>query len=323
MVELSIVIPVYNAEGCLAELHRRLTSVLVGLGVSYELVFVEDVGSDRSWEVLVELAKKDTAIKAFRLSRNFGQHAAITAGLTQAQGNYAVVMDCDLQDPPEGIPRLYATAKSGYDVVLGRRLQRKQSPLRRFVGRLYFRLMGWFCSSRFEAELGTFSIISRPVIESFLRFEDLERHYLFILRWMGFRTTYIEYEHGERFAGDSSYTLRTLIAIAADGLFFQTTSLLRWIVYMGFGLAGTGAALALYVIYIYFTASVLPGWSSLIIINLLIGGFITISSGIVGLYVGKIFEQVKHRPLFLIDQKVVDGREGRATGLITEGMPGG
>ena len=301
-VELSVVVPVYGCRNCIEALHERLSRVLAAAVPSYEIVFVDDRSPDDAWPLLEALAERDAAVRAIRLSRNFGQHAAITAGLAQCVGRRAVVMDCDLQDPPEEIPRLLEKAAEGYDIVLARRLEKKHSAFRRVASRAFFGLLSAFNRSPIDGSFGSFSVISRPVIEAFLKFQDRDRHYLLILRWLGFRVGSIDYVHAARFAGKSAYGLRALLAHALDGMLFQTTVLLRWIVYAGFAVASAGALLAVYFIYMYFAHSIVPGWTSLIVLFLLIGGFIIASTGITGLYIGKIFEQVKGRPLYVIDR---------------------
>jgi dolichol-phosphate mannosyltransferase len=307
MVELSVVVPVYGCRDCLRPLHQRLTTTLRAITSSYEIVLVDDCDRQGSWQVVAELAREDRAVKAFRLSRNFGQHAAITAGLAQSKGRWVVVMDCDLQDPPELIGELYRAAQAGNDVVLARRKRKRHSFFRRVAARLYFRLMKLLAKARLDGEFGSFSLISRKVVDALLRFQDQDRHYLFILNWLGFNTTAIEYEHAARHSGESSYTLRHLIRHALDGMFFQTTVLLRWIVYVGFWVSCAGFLLALYYVYMYLAHSIFPGFTSLAVLILLIGGFIIMSTGVAGLYIGKVFEQVKGRPLYVIDKSIVDG----------------
>jgi polyisoprenyl-phosphate glycosyltransferase len=309
VIDVSVVIPVYNAEGCLRELHRRLTDTLTGLGCSYEIVLVDDCSRDASWAVTSALARSDVLVRAIRLSRNFGQHAAITAGLAECEGDWAIVMDCDLEDPPEAIPRLWAKAREGYDVVLGRRRHRRHSWLRRTAALTYARLLGLFNRMPIDGAHGTFSVISRRVIDAFLSMGDTARHYLHLLGWLGFDTAQVDYEHGERFSGRSSYGLRALLRHAAAGVFFQTTVLLLWIVYAGFAVAGGGALLAVWVIYEYFSSTLLPGWASLAVLVLVLSGSVIVSVGVVGLYVGKIFDEVKDRPLYVIRRRIVKGVE--------------
>ena len=305
MTELSVVIPVYNAETCLGALQARLTRTLRAMKLRYEIIFVDDRSTDGSWSVIREVAKEDPAVKALRLSRNFGQHAAITAGLGQSEGNWVVVMDCDLQDPPEDIPRLYAKALEGFDLVLARRKQRQHSFFRRIAAKTFFRMLGFFNRMSFDHEYGAFSIVSRKVVEAFLTVNDTARHYLLLLYWLGFAAGSIEYEHGDRFAGKSAYSLSRLVTHAFEGFFFQTTILLRWIIYIGFTLATLGFIFASYLIVQYFVHSFLPGWTSLAVLILVVGGFTITSVGVAGLYIGKIFEQVKGRPLFVVSEKIV------------------
>lgn len=309
MIELSVVIPIYQSEDCLEELHRRLKKVLSKVTPNYEIVFVEDGGRDHSWEVLEGIARRDKKVKAFHMSRNFGQHAAITAGLYQCSGKWAVVMDGDLQDPPEEIPRFWAEAKKGFDIVFSKRKQMKRSFWRIWIAILYFKVINIFNQTAIDREFGNFTVISHKVIDAFLNVRDKDRHYLFILYWLGFRSTIVEYNHGERHKGKSSYSFMRLIEHAFNGLFFQTTVFLRWIVYLGFGVSLLGLLFAFYIVYQFLFHSILPGWTSLIVLYLVIGGFIISSTGVTGLYIGKIFEQVKGRPLYIIQTGIVNGRE--------------
>ena len=304
---ISIVVPVYGCEECLLALHARITAALAPLRIDYELVLVDDRSRDRSWNVLLDLAAADTTVRLLRLSRNFGQHAAITAGLAASRGDYAVVMDCDLQDPPEEIPRLLAKAEEGYDIVHTQRKGRSDSWFRRTASRSYFRVLNAVLGTSMNAERGNFSIVSRKVVEAFLEVNDKDRHYLMILEWLGFRSTAIPFQHAERYAGKSTYTLRTLLTFALDGLFFQTTTLLRWIVYSGFVLSACGLLLAAFFMVNYLFRDPYPGWTSLGVLLLVIGGFIITSTGVTGLYIGKIFTQVKDRPLYIVDVAVEGG----------------
>jgi len=299
-VYLSVVIPAYGSASSLPVLHQRLTAVLSGLTESYEIVFVEDCSPDNSWDVLAELAKDDEKVRAFKLSRNFGQHAAITAGLAQSRGKWVVVMDCDLQDPPEEIPRLYDKALEGHDVVLARRKQRQHSQFRLLCARAYFALLNTFANAKFNGEYGCFSLVSRKVVDAYIAFSERNRHYLLILNWLGFDVGEIEYQHGKRHAGSSSYSFARLIAHALQGIFFQTTILLRLIVTTGLVMSLVGVLWAVQIGVSCLLYSALPGWTSLAMFILVIGGMILFALGVVGLYVGEIFEQVKDRPLYVI-----------------------
>ncbi|HZZ95342.1 MAG TPA: glycosyltransferase family 2 protein [Usitatibacter sp.] len=308
-VELSVVVPVYGCRESLPELHQRVARTAGALVASWELVLVDDCDGENSWDQVADIALRDPRVRAYRLSRNFGQHAAITAGLAMSTGRWVVVMDCDLQDPPERLADLYAKAQEGFDVVLGRRKSKRHSLFRRAAAKFYFSVINAVTSRRFDGEFGSFSIISRKVVDAFLHFRDRDRHYLFILNWLGFDTGTIDYEHQERHSGRSAYTLRRLIRHAIEGMFFQTTHLLRWIVYSGFWMSFAGFVLALYYLYMYFMYNVAPGFTSVVVLLLLIGGFIIMSTGVTGLYIGKVFEQVKGRPLYVIDKSIVRGEK--------------
>lgn len=301
MTQLSIVVPVYECEPCLRELHRRVTAAVATVTNDYELVLVEDRGSDRSWSVIVELAGSDPAVKGYRLSRNFGQHAAITAGLAHAAGDRIVVMDCDLQEPPEEIPRLLARAQEGFDIVFARRQVARSSLWYRTTRRLWYRAFYAFTRTPVDARYASLSLFSRRVAEAYLQLRDRSREHILILTWLGFDWTWIEFEQQERFAGKSSYGLGTLLRLSLDQLFFQTTVLLRWVVYLGFAFASAGLGLAVYYIAAKIFGDAAPGFTSLAVFTLTTGGFTIMSVGVIGLYIGKVFEQVKERPIFIVD----------------------
>lgn len=299
---LSVVVPVFGCYRCLRHLYERLVTTLNGLSGDYEIILVDDRAEDGSWEEIERLVALDDSVRGILLSRNFGQHAAITAGLQRARGDWVAVMDCDLQDPPEDVPRLYAKALEGHDIVFGRRRHKPTGPLRRLMGQLYFRGIHMLGGARLDGQYGNFSIVSRKVVEAFLALRDQDRHYVMILTWLGFDATMVDYEPAHRYSGQSSYSLPRLIKHALDGVFFQTTVLLRWIVYAGFLLAAFGALLAAYLVGARVAGEVYPGWTSIVVAVLLTGGFIIFSTGITGLYIGKVFEQVRGRPVFVVDK---------------------
>lgn len=305
-VEISAVIPVFRGTVTLRELHRRLSDVLAGLAASYEIVLVDDGSDDDTWAMISELSRNDGHVHGLRFSRNFGQHAAITAGLANSRGRWVVVMDADLQDPPEEIPRFYEAAQGGADIVFGRRVLKTQSALRRLAGRAYFRLLSWVSGSNLNGEFGSYSMLARPVVEAFLRFIDRDRHYILILAWLGFRVAVVDYRQSERHAGQSSYDLRKLIRHAVAGVMFQTARLLHWLIVVGFVIAALGVLLAGYFVLQYLFGTVQPGWTSLIVVNLIVGGLVIGSIGLVGLYVGRIFDQVRERPLYVVQQTTED-----------------
>jgi dolichol-phosphate mannosyltransferase len=302
--ELTVVIPVYGCAGCLDALNERLHASLDPVLDDWDVVYVDDASPDGAWSRLEELAHADPRVRALRLSRNFGQHAAITAGLAESRGRWVVVMDCDLQDRPEEIPKLYRAAIEGHDIVFGKRVSREDPWLRRLATRAYLMVANRFLKLRIDGRLGSFSIISDRVRDAFLTLRDKDRHYLFILYWLGFEHTSVDVGRDARHEGESSYTFPALVRHALDGVFFQTTVLLRWIVYLGFALSLVGVILAGVFVAIFFTGNPYPGWTSLAVLLLVVGGFIIMSTGVTGLYIGKIFEQVKERPLYVVDRRI-------------------
>jgi dolichol-phosphate mannosyltransferase len=302
-VELSVVVPVYGCADCLRALHDRLTAALRSLALPYEIVCVDDASTDGGYSVLEALADEDESVVVLKLSRNFGQHAAITAGVAHASGQWIVVMDCDLQDPPEAIPELHRLASAGHDIVYTRRVGRKHSLARRAASALYFRTLNAILGTHLSADYANFSIVSRRVADAFLAVNDTDRHYLMILNWLGFRSAVLDVQQEERYAGRSSYTLATLVRFAFAGLFFQTTTLLRWIIYAGFVISAMGAGLAVFFVVNYLTTTHhYPGWTSLGVLLLLLSGLIIVTTGLTGLYIGKIFTQVKGRPLYVVEE---------------------
>jgi polyisoprenyl-phosphate glycosyltransferase len=309
-VELSVVVPVFKCAECLRHLHEGLDRALAEISGAHEIIFVDDRSPDESWRILRQIADQDESVRLVRLSRNFGQHAAITAGVEAARGRWVVVMDCDLQDPPEDIPRLYARAREGADIVYAHRTGRRGPWFRRTASHLYFQILNASLGTDFDPHYGNFTIISRKVRDAFLRFRDKDRHYLMILRWLGYEHASIDVAHAERYAGESAYTLRTLLKFAMDGLFFQSTTLLRWSTYIGFSASLGGVALAAFFLVNYFFENTYPGWTSLAVLILVLGGLTITTIGVAGLYIGKIFTQVKDRPLYVVDEVVQAARKG-------------
>jgi dolichol-phosphate mannosyltransferase len=316
MVDLSIISPVYGCAGCLEALHHRVSVMARGLGVSYEIVLVDDRGPDDSWLVMTALARADPAhVRAIRLSRNYGQHEAITAGLAECRGRAAVVMDCDLQDAPEDIPRLYEKFRAGHQVVLTRRVGRQHGWPKRLTARLYAVAIRALGRHRMRPDVGSFSLVGRPVIDSFLQFKDINRHYLYILSWLGFDPVYVDYAHQPRAAGRSGYTPLRLLRHALRGAFFQSTELLEVIVLLGVLISLLGLGVGFWAFARALTGKTLPGWASTVVVTCLLGGFVIFIQGVIGLYVGQIFDQVKQRPLYVVADRVggEDDGEGEAS----------
>ena len=213
---ISVVIPVYGCKTCLKELYRRLVTSLEAITPSFEIIMVNDACPQNSWEIIREIALKDVRVKGLDLSRNFGQIRAITAGLHHATGEWIVVMDCDLQDRPEEIHRLYSKAQEGYDVVFSRRTARKDKFLKRLSSKIFHALYGYFTGGAFDSTISNFSMCRRMVADNYKRMGDRNRAFILFIKWMGFRTGVIDVEHSERSSGTSSYTLKKQLRLAFE-----------------------------------------------------------------------------------------------------------
>lgn len=303
---ISVVTPVYKAEACLGELCRRLVGALEQITPHFEVIMVEDAGPDRSWETMVRIIVADPRCKGIRLSRNFGQHYAITAGLEHASGDWVVVMDCDLQDRPEEIGNLFRTAQEGnFDVVFGRRLQRRDSWPKRMSSKCFYVAYNYFTDARFDNTVANFSISRRPVIEEFLRLREHSRSFPLFIRWLGFSIGYVDVEHAERFAGETSYDLRKLLRFSAESIVSQSNKPLHLSIATGFLLALGAFLLAIYYVIRYSIHNVpVPGWTSTMVSLWFIGGVILMNLGVLGLYLGRVFNEAKNRPLYVIRQQM-------------------
>lgn len=304
-IHISVIVPVYRAANCLDELYLRLKSVLETISTDFEIVLVEDCGGDNSWHVIQRLAASDPRVRGIQFSRNFGQHYGITAGLDNCQGDWVVVMDCDLQDRPEEIPRLYAKAQEGYDVVLALRGTRHDPPLKRITSWLFYRAFSYLADVKYDGDSGNFRIMSRVVVTNFRRMGEQLRFFGGLVQWMGFPTASIVVEHSERFEGKSSYTLGKLWKMATENIIAHSDKPLRLAVRLGFLMAFISFSFGAYILgsaLLY--SSPVPGWSSLIISLYFIGGIIIAVLGVLGIYLGKTFDESKKRPLYIIKNQI-------------------
>ena len=303
---LSVVTPVYKAEACLEELCRRLAAALEPITPHFEVIMVEDASPDRSWDKMVEIMSADRRFKGVRLSRNFGQQYAITAGLEHARGEWMVVMDCDLQDQPEEIGKLYQTARQGnFDVVFGRRLQRQDSFLKRMSSACFYAAYNFLTDADFDSSVAEFSITRRPVVDEFLRMKEHNRSFALFIRWLGFPIGYVEVAHAKRFAGKSSYSLGKLFHHSAESLISQSNKPLYLSIAVGLLLAVGSFLVALYFLIEYFRLGVVvEGWTTSIVSLWFIGGILLVILGVHGIYLGRVFNEVKNRPLYVVRQRV-------------------
>lgn len=306
-VMISVVSSVYQAEACLVEFQKRVSAALAGITDAYEIILVDDGSLDSSWDRIGELARQERRVRGLRLSRNFGQHLAIAAGLAASRGTYVIVMDCDLQDPPELIPDLVERANQGYDVVSTVRRSRSASFFRRNASRLFYLLARLLSSPHARPNSNTFSLIKGRVVKAYLRTFDRYSPYPFVLNWLGFRVAYLEIDHARRAAGSSSYTFPKLVRVAVNGLVTQSTRLLHISTVVGLLFSLMSVVQIIYIIYLKLTRTgVLPGWASVMAVIWLVGGTILFSLGVIGLYLTRMFEQTQNRPPFVIGESTDD-----------------
>lgn len=300
-IEISVIIPVYKGEAFLAELHERLRASLRAIPGDHEILLVEDCGGDGSWTGIQHLASADPLVKGLQFSRNFGQHAGITAGLDHARGAWIVVMDCDLQDRPEEIPRLYAKAMEGYEVVVARRGRRRDGIFKRATSRLFYRVFSSLAGLRMDAEVGNFRIISRKVVMALGSMRERTRFFGGMVEWAGFRSAAISVEHASRASGASTYTWRKLFSLASDIIIAYSDKPLWITIRVGFAISGLSVLGAVYIVYRALRyGNPVMGWSSLVVSLYFLGGIIISILGILGVYLGKVFEEVKGRPIYII-----------------------
>jgi len=297
---LSVVIPVYNAENTLWELFKRLQKSLESITSDYEIILVDDGSKDKSWEIIKIIAKSDHRLRATQLVRNFGQHVAITAGLHKCNGDHVVVMDCDLQDSPEEIARLYAKAGEGYHVVVARRNQRKDGRFKIFCSIAFYKVLSYLSGRQFDPQVGCFRIISRQVVDNYRLMQDKIRFFISMVEWMGFSTASVDILHAPRYEGKSNYTLRKLFSLAMDIIIANSYKPLKVSILFGISVAILSFIVALYLfVRAYFYGVLISGWSSIMISLFFIGGVMIFNLGLLGIYISKIFDQVKNRPLYI------------------------
>ena len=305
-MKVSVVSPVYGCAGCIKELHRRVMRVLEPIVEEVELVLVDDASLDGSWEGIMALAESDPRVVGIELSRNFGQHMAITAGLDHCSGDFAVVLDCDLQDRPEAIPALLSKAlDEEYDVVFASRVNRKDRWFKRVTSRLYGVVFGYLAGTTHDSSIGNFSIIHRRVINAIGQMRERDRAYPLLVHWTGFRTAVLPIEHSERFEGRTTYTLRRMVRLATQTVIAHSNKPLILSVQVGLVMAMLAISYASYLVIRYFFYNRPPeGWTSVIVSEFFIGGLIMANLGVLGVYLGHTFDESKRRPLYLIRQKL-------------------
>jgi len=300
----SIVVPVFNEKEVLNEFYKRITSVMDKLKEPYEIILVNDGSSDGSLEIMKELHSQDFRVKIISFSRNFGHQIAITAGLDYASGEAVITIDADLQDPPEVIPNLISKWKEGFDVVYGIREERYgESFFKLFTASVFYRFLRRITDINIPVDTGDFRLMSRKVVDSLKNFRERNRFVRGLVSWVGYRQIGVNYKREKRFAGCTKYPLRKMLKFAIDGISSFSFLPLRITSYVGFVVAGMGLIYAVYVIFVkLFTTKTIQGWASLMVVILFLGGMQLIALGIIGEYIGRIGEEAKQRPLYIIKE---------------------
>jgi glycosyltransferase involved in cell wall biosynthesis len=303
---ISIVIPIFKSPKILPELVKRLQTALSQMTKSFEVLLVDDGCPCDSWSVIEELSFKHAFIKGIKLSRNFGQHYAITAGLDHAKGDWVVVMDCDLQDQPEEIHKLYYKALKGYDIVLAAREKRKDNSLKKLFSKLFYSLLSYLSGAKYDHRVANFGIYSKKVITAINQFREPIRYFPGLVQYVGFKTTTINIKHASREEGKTSYSLMRLIKLALDVILAYSDKPLRMIIKLGLLISLISFGYVAYSLWQwYHDLIVVQGYTSLIASVWFLSGVLISTLGVIALYLGKTFEAVKSRPIYLIEKALL------------------
>jgi len=303
-MDYSIIVPLYNEEEVIEECHKRLSETMESCGGLYEIIFVNDGSRDRTMEIARDIAGADSHIKIISFSRNFGHQNAITAGMNRAAGKAVVVIDADLQDPPYVIPDMIAKWKEGYEVVYGKRVERKgETAFKKGSAKGFYRFMNMLSDVNIPADAGDFRLLDRKVIEALKTLPERNRYVRGLVSWVGFKQTAVEYVREGRFAGKTKYPLRKMLKFATDGVASFSYKPLKISTVIGVILAICSFAYLIYVLYLrLFTDATVSGWASLAVISLFFNGVVLIILGIIGEYIGRIYDEAKGRPLYIIGE---------------------
>lgn len=300
-MKISVVVPVYGCPGAVLPLCERVAETVKKIADDYEIILVNDACPKHSWEQVEIACKGDRHIVGVELARNFGQIHAITAGLDICDGDWVVVMDCDLQDRPEGIIELFNKAQEGYDVVFAKRKERKDTAIVKFLSKTFYKVYDYFTDGKFDNSICNFSISKREVIESYCSLREQNRAYTLFLKWLGYKQTAIEIESDTRYEGKSSYNFKRKINMATQFITAQSNKPLLFSAKFGFLIAILAFIFAIVKIIQFFVTGEVPsGWTSLFVSIYFLGGLVLFAIGVIGIYIGYIFDEVKHRPIYVI-----------------------
>ncbi|TRZ37191.1 glycosyltransferase [Niallia circulans] len=301
-VDYSIVIPVYNEEEVIEHTYERLKTVMQSADGNYELMFINDGSRDKSVDILLQLSEQDKTIKIVDFSRNFGHQIAITAGMDYATGNAIVIIDADLQDPPELILEMIQKWKEGYDVVYAKRTSRKgETFFKKQTASAFYRTLRAMTEIDIPIDTGDFRLIDRKVCDQMNNIHEKNRFVRGLVSWVGFKQTAVEYERDERFAGETKYPLKRMLKLSLDGITSFSYKPLKLANYLGASLSVIGFIYMLIVLYQkLFTTTTVTGWSSIIVIQLFFSGITLMMLGVIGEYIGRIYDEAKNRPLYIV-----------------------
>lgn len=301
--DVSVVVPVYGCRGCLEELVQRVSAAITSASATctFEIVLVDDASPDGAWQRIAELALTYSQVRGYRLSRNFGQHAAISAGLCSARGHTIIVMDCDLQDIPEEIPALLEALNGDYDIALAQRVSRNDPYLKKKGSQLFYGVLGWLTDSRYDHTTANFGAYSRRVVDILNALPETDRFLPLMAQWTGFRTIKVPVKHGKRTEGKSGYTARQLLRLASNVAISFSDKPLRLVVKLALLFAAVAVAITIFSVYRYSVGDVsVAGYTSIVASIWLIGSVTMFCTGVVGLYLGRLYNQAKGRPHFVI-----------------------
>lgn len=309
-MKMSVVVPVYGCPEALKPLHERLVATLCRITKEYEIILVNDGCPKDSWSEVVKLCKEDKHVIGMNLSRNFGQVNATNAGLEYASGDYVALMDCDLQDRPEALRDLYEEIEKGYDIVFAARKERKDNWFVKFCSKIFYSVYNHMVEGNFNPDIANFCIVRKKVVDEYCALSEHNKAYTTILSWMGYRTSVLEIEGDERLEGKSSYNFSRRLALAVDMLTFQSNKPLYFFIKLG---SAIGVFAVLYIIYQmcnYFLIGGAPsGWMSLIAVVSLLGGIQLVSIGVIGIYIGNIFNETKNRKSYYVQEILNERKE--------------
>jgi len=310
-IELSIVLPVYNEENNIDLLFTRIISSVEQLKCNYEIIFVNDGSVDNSLEIIINLSKNNPNVKYIDFSRNFGHQIAIYAGMEKSKGNYVVIMDSDLQDPPEEIINLYNTVKQGFDVVHAKRKIRKgETIFKKLTAKIYYRLLRKITKCNIPVDVGDFRIISKKVINILKQMPEQEKYLRGQIAWVGFKQTFVEYDRDQRAEGKTKFSIAKMTKFAIDGITSFSNFPLRFATYLGFFVSIISFVLILWALYQRFIAKeYVQGWTSIILSVLFMGGIMLITIGIIGEYISRMGSNIRKRPLYIINETNLDDEE--------------